>query len=83
MKIVFLSNYFNHHQKPLSDSMYSLLGNDYYFVETSEIPEFRRKLGYGDISAPYVVKYEGNEREINRLIMDADVVVYGEAPLHF
>lgn len=32
MKIVFLSNYFNHHQKPFSDAMVTLIGEDYIFI---------------------------------------------------
>lgn len=83
MKIVFLSNYFNHHQKPLAEAMYARLGDDYKFVETMGVPVFRKKLGYQEIYAPYVLKYNNQTKaEIDRMIMDADVVIYGEAPLN-
>ena len=82
MKVLNLSCYFNHHQKPLADAMYALLGANYHFVETTGVPEFRKKLGYQEISAPYVLKYnEQTHEEIDRMIMDADAVIYGEAPV--
>ena len=82
MTLLYLSNYFNHHQKSLADAMYALLGDDYSFVETTGVPEFRKKLGYQEITAPYVVKYNENTKDdLNNKILEADVVVFGEAPL--
>lgn len=82
MKIVTLSNYFNHHQKPLAEALYAILGDGYCFVETAEIPEFRKKLGYEEIKAPYVLKYDDHTKAlIDKMIIEADVVIYGEAPL--
>ena len=82
MKIVNLSNYFNHHQKPLADEMYRLLGDDFHFIETQEIPDFRKILGYQEVKTPYVLKYnEQTREEIDEMIMEADAVIYGEAPL--
>ena len=82
MRIVNLSNYFNHHQKSLADAMYAILGDDYHFIETTGVPEFRKELGYQEITAPYVLKYNGETKAtIDQMVMDADVVIYGEAPL--
>lgn len=82
MQIVYLSNYFNHHQKQLADSLFKMLGNDYRFVSTGDIPEFRKSLGYQEISTPYVIRYsKETKEEIDNMIMDADVVIYGEAPI--
>ena len=81
MKIVYLSNYFNHHQKPLADALHKKLNGDFIFVETGGIPEFRKKLGYQELKAPYVLKYKENENLVERLIKEADVAIYGEAPL--
>ena len=36
-KIVFFSNYLNHHQMPLADAFYELLGDDYAFVATMPV----------------------------------------------
>lgn len=84
MKIVFLSNYFNHHQKPFSDAMYKRLGGDYLFIETSEMKEFRKKLGYGMDSLPdYVIPAaitNASFEKIKKIINDADVLITGAAP---
>lgn len=82
MQVVYLSNYFNHHQKPFSDAMYQRIGEGYCFVETTDLPAFRRRLGYKEIKAPYVIKYTDTSKEyLDRKIMYADVVIFGEAPL--
>ena len=81
MRIVFLSNYFNHHQKPFSDEMYRLIGRNYTFVETSQMPEFRRCLGYAEIVYPdYVVKFSKYNEHLQKIIDDADIVLFGSAP---
>lgn len=82
MKIVNISNYFNHLQKPLADSMYRVLGDDYKFIEITGVPEFRKKLGYQELKAPYVLNYKRDGAQlIEKLIEEADCVIYGEAPL--
>ncbi len=85
MKMVFLTNYYNHHQKPLADAFYSMLGDDYYFVETEKITEERLNMGWGgDDKPPYVLKCdfqnEHSNEDIRQLINDADVVMLGHAP---
>lgn len=81
MLIIYLSNYFNHHQKPLSDAFYEKTNGHYYFVETTGIPEERKKLGYRELDAPYVLKYLQDKALVDSLIMKADVVIIGEAPV--
>ena len=84
MKIVLLSNYFNHHQRPFSDAMFALIGKDYHFIETSLITEERLKLGWGEKDKPSYVKQtfidEESKKECQKIIDEADVVVYGSAP---
>ena len=84
MKVVFLSNYFNHHQKPFSEAMYKRLGADYVFIETSEMGDFRKKLGYEMDSFPeYVIPYKftiAQFEEIKKIINDADILITGAAP---
>ena len=77
--VVFLSNYFNHHQKPFSDAMFERLGVGYTFIETAQMSEERRKLGYGnDVKPSYVKFYDGCTCQ--SLLNDADVVIMGSAP---
>lgn len=84
MKVVFLSNYFNHHQQCFSDAMYKLIGDGYKFIETSEMREERKKLGYGiDQLPPYVKRLSDtldNLAQCVGLINDADVVIAGSTP---
>lgn len=63
MKLVFLTNYINHHQVYLADEFYQLIGDDYRFISTMDIPIERRKLGYPDYSQrPYhIIAYESKE----------------------
>ena len=56
MKIVFLSNYYTHHQAPFCEAMYMRLGNDFCFIQTSEMTESRLNLGWGMDSIPSLVK---------------------------
>ena len=82
MRIVFISNYFNHHQLYVSDELYKLTGNNYYFIETSTISDERIKMGWkSDIKRGYLLKLSDNNRkEIYRIIREADVVIWGSAP---
>lgn len=56
MKILYLSNMFNHHQKPLADNLYKLLGDgNYYFVETQEMADEQRRLGYAQYCLKIII----------------------------
>lgn len=81
MKICFLSNYFNHHQKPLSDELYRLTSGHFCFVATSEISEWRKQLGYKVLTAPYVLNYnvDNDNGLIDRIVLDSDIVILGAA----
>lgn len=84
MKIVFVSNYFNHHQKSLSDALFRLTEGKYFFIETGKMREDRRQLGYGMENLPdYVLKSHGDENALKKshdLIKSADAVITGSAP---
>ena len=83
MTIAFYSNYINHHQVFLADEFYRLTDGNYYFVETTPVPEFRKKMGYQDYSSrPYVIQAWKNEKDLefaNKLCVEADVVMFGGA----
>lgn len=83
MKIVFLSNFFNHHQKPFSDELSSLEDVEYTFIATEKMPEERVNLGYPELKADYVLNsFESGEsmKKAMALINEADAVIYGSAP---
>ena len=84
MKLIFLSNYYNHHQSALSAALYRATGGEYFFVATEKMPEEQRNLGYGRETVPDYVLYTYRSEEENarcqQLINDADVVIIGSAP---
>lgn len=82
MRVIFLSNFFNHHQKPLSDALFGHLGENYHFIETSYMAKSRRDLGYGGIEYPsYVIRPDSAFSENTQKLIDtADVVIIGSAP---
>lgn len=80
MKIAYFSNYFNHHQKPFADAMNAIPGVEYIFVCTTGIPEFRKKLGYQEMTAPYVLDAtlsNENKQKAIELALNADVAIFG------
>ena len=84
MKIVFISNFYNHHQKPVADELYSIIGSDYYFIETQKISEARLSMGWGRDEKPtYVLQNyldQSAKENCQRIIDEADVVIIGSAP---
>ena len=84
MKIVFASNYYNHHQSPFSEAMYSLIGDGYAFIETMPIEQERLNMGWGESKyPPFVMRsYISDEayKDCIRIINEADIVITGSAP---
>lgn len=79
MKLVFVTNILNHHQAPVADEFYSLIGDKYKFIATSVFGS--NKGGIIDYSnRPYLIKsydsYESMQKSIE-LINEADVVIIG------
>lgn len=84
MKIVFASNFFNHHEKFFCDEMYKLTKGDFYFIQTEPMTEERINLGWGiDIAKiPYCVcSYQSNDSFAHsmKLINECDALIIGSA----
>lgn len=82
MRLVFVSNYFNHHQQPVSDRLHTLCqkqGGSYTFIQTEPMEEERIKMGWGEIlkNTPYVKNYWEDPDAYKKLILDADAVIFG------
>lgn len=86
MKIVFISTHFNHHQKPVSENLYSRFGDNYTFIEVNGMREERKALGWEMESIPsYVVskqELEANMQKYIAIINSADIVIVGGAYEH-
>lgn len=54
MKLVFVSNYFNHHQLPFCDALYELLDGSFRFLQTQPMEEERIRMGWSAKERPYV-----------------------------
>ena len=84
MKIVFASNYYNHHQSPFSEAMYSLIGDGYAFIETMPIEQERLNMGWGENEyPPFVMRSYISDmayKDCIRIINEADIVITGSAP---
>lgn len=78
MQIVYLSNYYNHHQRCLTDALRKR-ADSFLFLETAQMSEARKKLGYQELERPEDVRRYLPGQDDAR-ILAADLVIYGEAP---
>lgn len=83
MRVVFLSNFYNHHQKCFSETMNLLCDGEFAFIETESIDKERIQLGWGENTQPsFVHSYHKDDTEkklCNNLIKKADVIIAGSA----
>ena len=80
MKIVFITNMMNHHQKPVADYLYQKFGDNYHFVTTMPIPKKLLNVGYkNNDDCPYIIPLyeEKNKMLVEQMVVDADVVIMG------
>lgn len=74
MQVVFVSNYFNHHQLFFCDTLYELLEGSFCFLQTQPMEEERVRMGWQAEERPYV-RYV--QPEWRPLLLTADVVIFG------
>ncbi|MBO5348803.1 MAG: glycosyltransferase [Clostridia bacterium] len=82
MKVTFYSNFLTHHQVPFCLDMQKRLGNDFKFVSTVKIFQWRLDMGFKDLDQEYdfVVKaYESDEeyKKAVELASESDIVIIG------
>ena len=83
MKVVFLSNYYNHHQSSFSLAMDKLTYGNFYFIETAEMTSEHKNLGYNIEKPNFVLQNYLNDednKKCQNIIDLADVVIWGSAP---
>lgn len=83
MRVVFVSNYMNHHQLEVSLEFEKRV--DYHFIATQPIEKERLEMGYADMNKQYsfiICAYESDDQYKNAidLINNADIVIYGSCP---
>ncbi len=84
-KLVFVSNYFNHHQKALAEEFVKIYGSDYVFIAMTPFNQARLAIGYTDMNqAPFVLRaYENPEAAqlARNLIDEAECVIVAGMPV--
>ena len=82
MKIVFVSNFLNHHQLGICQEFENKYGENFKFISLESIPQDRVSMNYKDMNHmyPFVINaYESDEEYIRaeRLVYDSDIVIIG------
>ncbi len=82
--VVFISNYYTHHQSAFSEEMFKLCEGKFNFIETEEMEEERTAMGW-TIEKPSFVRtpeeLKDNTEKIIKLITDSDIAIIGSAPI--
>lgn len=83
LRIVFVSNYLNHHQLPLCNAFLEMEQVEFLFVAVEPVSQARLELGYSDIDSKYdfVIRAYLSEREKLKAINEmkkADILISGE-----
>lgn len=83
--IVYISTYLNHHNRPLCDALYDLTKGAFTYVAMSKVSAWRRDMGFGGMSAPYLMDYtKGKNLDLIQATIDqADVVLVGASEPNF
>lgn len=80
MKLVFFTNYLNHHQVLVADEFYRLLGGNFRFVATLPVNEKELKGGANYSKRPYCILAAENDEARSMafsLAQEADTCVFG------
>ena len=76
-KFIFVSNYINHHQIPICNELYRLLGGNFAFCQTEQIEAERLSMGWKEERPEYVVCYYENPVKYQEWIDTCEVVFFG------
>ena len=83
MKIIFISNYYTHHQAPLCRALYELTDGQFLFLETEAFSRERQSMGWqAQTGVPFVRGCgQWSREDAAEALLSADVVILGSAPL--
>lgn len=84
MKVVFITNFYNHHQAALSRALYQMLEGNFAFIQTQAIPKERVALGYAaKHDEPFLYDYALQKETCDAWLEAADVLIFGQASAKF
>ena len=77
-KVVFVSNYLNHHQIPFCRALSSRLGGSFVFIQTEPMEEERVQMGWNaGPQEPYLELLYEKPKECSEWIKQAEVLLLG------
>lgn len=83
MEIVLVSNFYNHHQAPLSEALSSIRDVEYHFVSTGQMSAQRKEFGWGIENQPDFVislpRAEDEQGKVIEMIDNVDIAIFGSA----
>lgn len=85
MKLVFISNYYTHHQSELSMEFAKIPNVDYTFIQTEPMEDERKRMGWEVDLPPFVLRSYVDSQSYDKtleLIKTADAVIIGSAPTY-
>lgn len=77
MKIVFISNYLTHHQIPLCEMLYRKLNGEFQFIETEEMDEERKQMGWRLTGIYPFLCVITDKTALQRLVDSCEVLIIG------
>lgn len=78
LKLVFVSNYLNHHQIPFCNAVRELLGAEFVFIQTEPMEAERVQMGWQKVdNYSYLQLYYEEPIDCQKLIDEAQVVLFG------
>lgn len=83
MKLLFVSNYYNHHQTAISRYLHNKTHGNFAFVATGKMSAERKRLGYQSQEhewVRYIPRTEDGKAELTQLANSYDVIVAGSVP---
>jgi len=88
MKIVFVSNNYNHHERFFCEEMDKIQDVDFFFIQTQPMREERLKMGWGleTTKIPFVCNAYDSKLSHDRALQmcnEAEVVIIGSAPYEY
>lgn len=84
MKVTFFINYLNHHQLPVADELYRILGDDFRFVATFPRNIAELKGGEDGSTRPYCLlpaEHSDDRKLALELVVQSDVCLFGAGNL--
>ena len=78
MRIVFVSNYINHHQIPFCQAMCGMKDVDFTFIQTEPMEEERVRMGWQSATElPFLRLFYEEPKACRKLIWESEAVIFG------